>query len=209
MSNADSEQNSKIDPFAPTSAHRCNRCHVGFDESYCLKHFTHKLCDSCFYSRDRFNETESKGELISQTQAYEEYLLTKRHLEGLVQSVDGTDSRFEPLGNVIRRNPHNRFFPSMKLYLREQVLKRALEVHGSLDAIEELKKRKMAVARKRVQNKHEKALKKLRVSVRWNERPKPATQRVSEHVHRWDKEVRNAGHRTCLDCGVEVVLEEL
>ena len=68
----------------------------------------HLPCPSCFDSRD----TEEKYELITKTDAKNQYLL---------KDVD-FDLREPPLKFILRKNPHNERWGDMKLFLEFQVI---------------------------------------------------------------------------------------
>ncbi|CAG0922019.1 unnamed protein product, partial [Notodromas monacha] len=109
---------------APILAHDgqpdCDECGKGFSASYLFEHFDEPVCDAC---RDK----DEKHALITKTDARNEFLLKDCDL----------DLREPLLRFLTRPNPHNQRWGQMKLYLRLQVEKRALEVWGSEEALEE------------------------------------------------------------------------
>ncbi|VVC86943.1 unnamed protein product [Leptidea sinapis] len=99
---------------------RCMVCHLPFPQSYLFDTFDYSVCDQCRDDDDRHS-------LMTRTEAKTEFLLKDCDL----------DSRPPALRCVRRRNPHRARFADMRLYLRAQVERRALDVWGSREALEE------------------------------------------------------------------------
>lgn len=106
----------------PLKYFTCLKCEESFADSYLQKNFDYSCCDKC-------KNLDEDHELITKTTARDEYLLKDCDF----------DYREPPLKCVLRKNPINSSYAEMKLYLKLQVEARAIEVHGSLDAIEKLK----------------------------------------------------------------------
>ncbi|KAJ8399335.1 hypothetical protein AAFF_G00413730 [Aldrovandia affinis] len=100
----------------------CEDCGKPFMDSYLSNSFDLSVCDKC-------RDNEEKHKLISRTEAKNEYLLKDCDL----------DRREPTLRFVLRKNPHNPRWGDMKLYLRVQVVRRAMEVWGSQEALDEAK----------------------------------------------------------------------
>lgn len=119
------------------------------------------------------------------------------------------EKREPPLRYLNRKNPHNARWGEMKLYLQIQVEKRALEVWGSEEKLqEELEKRE----EKRVVNKgkkYQKQMKELRMSMRSS-----LYDRTSAfHVHEFGPEKYNEADdtyaRSCLTCTYRETFEKI
>uniref|UniRef100_A0A8C2SVJ7 XPA, DNA damage recognition and repair factor n=1 Tax=Coturnix japonica TaxID=93934 RepID=A0A8C2SVJ7_COTJA len=101
-------------------------------------------------------DTEDKHKLITRTEAKEEYLLKDCDL----------DKREPVLRFIVKKNPHNPRWGDMKLYLKLQVIKRALEVWGSEESLQEAKEQRRDSREKMKQKKFDKKVKELRRAVR-------------------------------------------
>ena len=102
---------------------RCEECSEELlGDSYLFKTFDIEVCDKC-----KDTEKDGKHELITKTDAKNTFLLKDADF----------DRREPPLKFIVRKNPHNPRWGEMKLYLRQQVEKRALEVWKTPEAIEE------------------------------------------------------------------------
>lgn len=103
-----------------------------------------------------FRDNEDKHSLITRTEAKNDYLLKDCDL----------DSREPILKCMLRKNPHNSRWGSMKLYLHIQIEERALQVWGSQEAI--LNEKELRLEKKDVckSKKYTKQLKELRMNVR-------------------------------------------
>lgn len=86
---------------------------------------------------------------MTKTEALDEYLLKDCDL----------NSREPVLKFIVKRNPHNKSWGEMKLYLRSQVKERAIMVHESLESIEEKKEIKVENLHKTRQKNYEKKVK--------------------------------------------------
>lgn len=98
----------------------CEACgsSIGIDPEL-YDNFRACVCYSCKESNEIY-------EIITKTQARNEYLLTDEEL---------ADSLLLP--SISRKNPHNPRWADMKLYLRRQVRDFSIKKHGSEDALKE------------------------------------------------------------------------
>ena len=87
--------------------------------------------------------------LMTKTEACDEFLLKDCDL----------NMREPPLKYIVKRNPHNKSWGEMKLYLKSQVKERAIMVHESLENIEEKKEIKVENLHKTRQKNYEKKVK--------------------------------------------------
>ncbi|KAK9500169.1 hypothetical protein O3M35_001481 [Rhynocoris fuscipes] len=172
----------------------CLECKKEFISSFLLNHFDHPVCDGC-------RDNEDKHSLITKTEAKCEYLLKDCDL----------DKREPPLKFISRKNPHNTNWGEMKLYLHLQVEKRAIEVWGSLDKIQEAmdnREQKRTVMKSK---NYSKKLKALRMAVRSSVYNKTTTSGF--HVHEYGEEVYNEDDdnysKTCEKCGFVETYEKL
>lgn len=104
----------------------CEECDELFLDSFLLKTYDHAVCDKC-------KDMDVQHKLISKTEAKNIYQL---------KDVD-IDKREPILKFISRKNPHNPRWGEMKLYLCLQVERRAMDIHGSLEKIEEIRDEKV------------------------------------------------------------------
>ncbi|GFS17006.1 DNA repair protein complementing XP-A cells [Elysia marginata] len=161
----------------------CEECEKEFLDSYLYKTFSFPVCDRC---RD-----EEKHSLITKTDAKNEFLLKDEDF----------DKREPELEFILRKNPHNPRWGDMKLFLRLQVYKRAMEVWGSEAKLQEAKEERIDNREKAKQKKFNKKLKELRMSVRsslWRKN-------LSGHQHEFGDEEYDEDEdmysKTCCTCG--------
>lgn len=177
----------------PLNYFKCIECHEEFADSYLQKNFDYSCCDKC-------KDLDEKHELITKTNAREDYLLKECDF----------DRREPVLKFIARKNPHKTSWAEMKLYLKLQVEARAIEVHGSLDEIKkqkELREEKREIGKIK---KYNKQLVELRKNVRatlYDNRTKAA------HVHEfgpsdYNEETDEYTH-VCTTCGFSETYEEL
>ncbi|XP_005101114.1 DNA repair protein complementing XP-A cells homolog [Aplysia californica] len=161
----------------------CLECDKEFLDSYLYSKFDHPVCDKC---RD-----EDSDSLITKTDAKTTYLLKDEDF----------DKREPELKYIVRKNPHNSHWGDMKLFLHCQVHKRAMEVWGSEEKLEEAKTQRVENREKAKQKKFNKKLKELRMSVRSSLWRKDLT----GHQHEYDEEVydeeEDSYSKTCTTCG--------
>jgi DNA-repair protein complementing XP-A cells len=177
----------------PLTYYTCKDCDEQFVESYLQKSFDFNCCDKC-------KDLSGAHELITKTNAREEYLLKDCDF----------DYREPALKFIARANPHKQSWAEMKLYLRLQVEARALEVHGSLEAIKnkkELREEKREVGKIK---KYNKELNELRKSVRSSLYDKRIKTSSHEHIFgpsTYNEETDEYYHEC--KCGYSETYEEL
>lgn len=103
-----------------------------------------------------FRDSEDKHSLITKTEAKSEYLLADCDF----------DKREPPLKCIMRKNPHNNRWGSMKLYLHIQVEERALMVWETKEALIAEKKLREGKKETAKAKKYSKQMKELRMNVR-------------------------------------------
>ncbi|XP_013403478.1 DNA repair protein complementing XP-A cells homolog isoform X2 [Lingula anatina] len=171
-------------PVISTDLLICNECSKEFMDSFLYSHFEEFVCDKC-------RDNEEKHSLITKTDAKNKYLLK-----------DADFDRREPsLRFIVKKNPHNNRWGEMKLYLESQVYKRAMEVWGSEEKIEEAQERRAENREKQQQKKFDKKVQALRKAVRsslW-------TKELGNHEHEFGEEVydedNDTYNKTCKSCG--------
>ncbi|KAM8801902.1 DNA repair protein complementing XP-A cells isoform 2-T2 [Rhynchonycteris naso] len=169
----------------------CEECSREFMDSYLMNNFDLPTCDNC-------RDADDKHKLITKTEAKQEYLLKDCDLE----------KREPPLKFIVKKNPHHSQWGDMKLYLKLQIVKRALEVWGSLEALEEEKEVRQKNREKMKQKKFDKKVKELRRAVRssvWK-------REVAAHQHEYEPE-EDLGddmyRKICTVCGHELTYEKM
>ncbi|XP_015705451.1 DNA repair protein complementing XP-A cells [Coturnix japonica] len=169
----------------------CGDCGKEFMDSYLMQHFDWATCDNC-------RDTEDKHKLITRTEAKEEYLLKDCDL----------DKREPVLRFIVKKNPHNPRWGDMKLYLKLQVIKRALEVWGSEESLQEAKEQRRDSREKMKQKKFDKKVKELRRAVRsslWKK-----TTSIHEHEYGPEENIdEDTYKKTCTVCGHELTYEKM
>lgn len=177
----------------PVVYEECLECGDQYVDSYLLNNFGHSVCDKC-------RDTEERHALITRTEAKAEYLLKDCDF----------DKREPKLRYISRKNPHNVRWGEMKLYLHQQVLKRAMEVWGSEEELmrqHELREEKRDVGKAR---KYNKQMKQLRMEVRSSIYTKK-TKGVHEHEFgpdTYNEEEDNYTH-SCLSCPYTETYEKM
>jgi len=175
-------------PIMPPDQPTCEECEKDFADSYLYTTFDHAVCDDC-----KDMEREGPHELITKTDAKKEFLLRDSDFE---KGERGDGLRF-----LLRKNPHNPRYGDMKLFLRLQVEKRALEIWGSEEELEKQHEKreenKMALKTK----KYEKKMKELRKAVRSS----LFTKDISSHTHKYGEETydeeKDEYTKVCDECG--------
>lgn len=146
--------------------------------------FNIDVCDKC-----KETEKDGKHELITKTDAKNQFLLKDMDFD-----------REPSLKFIVRKNPHNSRWGDMKLYLRLQVEKKALEVWGSEEALEEEHEKREDRRDHLKVKKFNKKLKALRMQVRGSLYKKD----ISAHEHEYGEEVYDEDEdmysRTCKTC---------
>lgn len=175
-------------PFLRHERPDCSECEKKFDDSYLLRSFDHAVCDNC-----REMGKDGEHELITKTEAKATFLLKDFDLEKTEHS--------EPLMFIVKKNPHNPRGGEMKLYLRLQVEKRAVEVWGSQEALEEEIESREEKKVELKSRKYNRQLKALRMAARSSLYKKD----ISAHVHQYEDEVyhidKDEYSQTCATCG--------
>lgn len=175
----------------PLVYQQCVGCEEEFADSFLYKNFGFSCCDKC--------KNDENSMLITKTTARDEFLLKDCDF----------DKREPPLRFISRKNPHKSTWAEMKLYLRSQVEARALEVHGSMDRIEEQKevreeKKELAKAKR-----YNKQLSELRKAVRSTLYDKT----TKKHEHEFGESTFNPEteeyFHQCLKCEYSETYEEL
>jgi len=178
--------------FVPTDAPSCELCQREFSDSFLFSKYDHPVCDAC-------KDTDDLHSFITRTDAKNEYLLKDEDF----------DKREPLLKFMLRPNPHNPRWGDMKLYLRLQIEKRAIEVWGTLDKIEE---QRVIREESRVKTKVKKYNKKMQ-SLRMSARSSLYTRDLSAHEHAWGKESYDDDSdiysHTCIDCGQVETYEKM
>lgn len=171
----------------------CLECNKQYHLSFLMKHFDHPICDGC---RDR----DDKHALITRTDAKAQYLLKDCDF----------DKREPSLKFILKKNPHNVNWGQMKLYLHLQVEKRAIEVYGSLEKVEEAHEAREEKRVKAKVKKYNRNLKALRMEVRsslFNRTSGPT------HQHEFGPEKYNEDDdtysRSCTSCNFIETFEKM
>ena len=168
-------------------------------DSYLFRTFDHEVCDKC-----KNTEKDGKHELITKSDAKATFLLKDADF----------DRREPPLKFIIRKNPHNPRWGEMKLYLRLQVEKRALEVWKTADALEEEIESKEGKKEKAKAKKFDKRIKALRMQMRGSLFAKDyKTVTGVGHEHEFEAEIYNEERddysRKCKICGHINIYEKM
>uniref|UniRef100_A0ABK0LMC0 XPA, DNA damage recognition and repair factor n=1 Tax=Rattus norvegicus TaxID=10116 RepID=A0ABK0LMC0_RAT len=169
----------------------CEECGKEFMDSYLMNHFDLPTCDSC-------RDADDKHKLITKTEAKQEYLLKDCDLE----------KREPALRFIVKKNPRHSQWGDMKLYLKLQVVKRALEVWGSQEALEDAKEVRQENREKMKQKKFDKKVKELRRAVRSSVWKRETT----AHQHEYGPEEHleeDMYRKTCTLCGHELTYEKM
>lgn len=169
----------------------CEECGKEFMDSYLMNHFDLSTCDSC-------RDADDKHKLITKTEAKQEYLLKDCDLE----------KREPALRFIVKKNPRHAQWGDMKLYLKLQVVKRALEVWGSQEALEDAKEVRQENREKMKQKKFDKKVKELRRAVRssvWKREKTAHQHEYGPEEHLEDDMYRKA----CTLCGHELTYEKM
>jgi len=175
-------------PILPCDQPTCEMCEKKFSDSYLLRTFDHVVCDNC-----KDTSKDGEHELIAKTEAKSTFLLRDFDLE---ETEHGPALKYKT-----RKNPHNRAGGDMKLFLRLQIERRALQIWGSEEALAaelEAREEKKILAKSK---KYKKKMKELRMTVRSSLYKKD----LSTHVHEYDEEVyhqdKDEYSQTCTSCG--------
>ncbi|XP_052796367.1 DNA repair protein complementing XP-A cells homolog [Mya arenaria] len=170
----------------------CSSCGKDFMDSYFLTKFDESVCDVCRQNEDKFP-------IITRTEAKKKYLL---------KDVD-FDRREPELKFILRKNPHNQRWGDMKLYLECQVERRALEVWGSEEKMEEARQQRSDNKEKAKQKKFDKKVKDLRLAVRSSLLKKDRGKHEHEFGQEKYDEEEDEYSKTCTTCGYTMNYEKM
>ncbi|CAD6186305.1 unnamed protein product [Caenorhabditis auriculariae] len=171
----------------------CTKCDGLLMDSWLWERFSHPVCETC---RDEKNEHK----LLARTDVKNLYLLKDADL----------DLRKPPLRYWAKKNPHNPRYGDMKLYLKCQVEKRMIEVHGSWEELEMKKETREQLKDVRSEKRFEKKLKDLRQQIRGSSNKKVETMKAHDHVFGAEKELSNGDwEHSCQECGFKETFEKL
>lgn len=165
-------------------------------DSFLWDKFTYPGCNKC-----RDTNREDKFKLIARTEAKTKYLLKDCDL----------DQRRPPLRFVTKKNPHNPRYGDMKLYLRVQLEKRALDLYGSWQNLANTKELKEKNKEVNSERRFEKKIKRMRKEVQGS----GIQIKELAHVHVFtnaeqESEQKNGKFiKTCSLCGYILHYEEL
>ena len=181
-------------PIMPPDQPTCEECNKDFADSYLFRTFDHPVCDEC-KNMDR----DGPHELITKTDAKKQFLLTDIHFER-----DGNSLKF-----LLRKNPHNPRYGDMKLFLRLQIEKVALDIWGSEEDLEKEIEKREANKVLLKEKKYQKKMKELRKAVRSS----LFTKNLSAHTHSYGEEVydedKDEYSKTCEECGHLLTYEKM
>ncbi|XP_045030974.1 DNA repair protein complementing XP-A cells homolog [Daphnia magna] len=171
----------------------CDECEQPLHDSLLYRSFSHPVCDPCKDAND------DKYSLITRTDARQEYLLKDCDL----------DLREPILRYILRKNPLNPNWGDMKLYLRLQIEKRALELWETLEKIEEEKELRETKREKTKIKKFNQQVKNLRMAVRSSVYKK----QTAGHQHVFGEEKfdaeRDLYYRKCSTCSFQQEYEKM
>ena len=178
---------------------RCLECSLELiGDDYLFRKFDLDVCDKC-----KDTKKDGKHELIAKTDAKNTFLLK-----------DADFDRREPtLKFVVRKNPHVAH-GDMKLYLRLQVEKRALEVWGTPEALEDAIENKEGKKEAAKAKKFGKRIKELRMQMRGSLFAKDYKRVIGVgHEHEFGEESHNDDtdeySKTCKICGYISTYEKM
>ena len=185
----------------------CDECQLTFLTSSLYKNFNEPICDTC---REKYSINDEQDDiddeqtirysLITRTSAKDKYLLTDYDL----------DKREPALKCIEKKNPHNRHWGVMRLYLRCQVQRLSDQIHEGKTEEKVLEREEKKSEKKR--KNYEKQVEKLRLDVRSSLQAKRAKV-IHEHVFdekniAYDEE-KDLYTKTCVECGYQYEYEEL
>jgi len=181
-------------PIQPPDQPTCEDCNKDFAQSYLFNTFDHSVCDEC-----KNMERDGPHELITKTDAKKQFLITDAHLER-----EGRHLKF-----LLRKNPHNPRYGDMKLFLRLQIEKLALEIWGSEEELEREFERREAKQILLKEKKYNKKMKELRKAVRSS----LFTKDFSTHSHSYGEESydeeKDEYSKVCGECGHVLTYEKM
>ncbi|RWS13925.1 DNA repair protein complementing XP-A cells-like protein [Dinothrombium tinctorium] len=171
---------------------KCDECNAEFGNSILKQHFDVNVCYKCA-------QCDPKYSLITRTDAKNEYLLKDCDL----------DLREPKLRYIVKKNPNPMAKGDMRLYLREEIEERALQVWESEEQLEEERIRRLQRRHLRKEKQYEKQMKELRMSVRSSLFKKKS----SAHEHEFGEEIYNEEEDTyekiCKTCNHRISYEKM
>lgn len=162
----------------------CEDCGKELQESYLKSHYDVDICDIC-------KQNEEKHNLITKTDAKTKYLLRDADF----------DVREPILKFISRKNPHHKAWGEMKLFYEPQVYKRAMEIWGNEDKIEEEREKRDENKEKTKRKKFDKKVKELRLAVRGSLARKDRGPHVHEYGEETYSEEDDLYSKKCQTCG--------
>jgi len=184
-------------PIMPPDQPECEDCGKDFAKSHLFTTFGHTVCDDC-----KNMEKDGPHELITKTEAKKEFLMKDADFKKGERGDE--DLRF-----IIRKNPHNPRWGDMSLFLRLQVEKRAFEVWGSEEALEEEHAAREEAREATKVKRYTTKMKELRRQVRSS----LFTKDLSTHTHSFGEEEydeeKDEYKKTCKECGHLVTYEKM
>lgn len=176
----------------PIKVTDCRECGDSFAGSYLWDNFDYPCCDKC-------HDKEGKHDLITKTDSKDEFLLKDCDF----------DLRQPVLRFVSKKNPHYKR-GEMKLYLKLQVYKRAMEVWGSEEELERKKEERAEKKDAAKVKRFDKKLKELKMNMRSSVFTKDV---AASHQHEYGEETYhedddNYSH-TCKICGFYETFEKM
>lgn len=199
IDNASTSNNKTIFIKNDTKNIVCDECEDNFSNSFLLSNFGENICDLC-------KDLKRKHQLITKTEAKQEYLLNDTDL----------DKREPPLRCIVKKNPYKYARGMMKLYLRLQVEERALEVWQSEELLEKERKIRETKRETRKQKNFDKEMKKLRMETRSSLFQKKLNSARHEHEYDEGKPIENLNdpdgqyfEQICKICGIKNIYEKL
>ena len=169
----------------------CEECCRPFTLSFLKSKFNHNICDKC-HDRDTHK-------LITRTTAKTKYLLKDADL----------DKREPVLLYITKKNPRDNRWGEMKLYLESQCYNRAMEIWGSMEAIEEESTKRKILNVKAKAKKYDKKMNELKKEVRSS----LYKVQLSGHTHEWGEETYDESSdeytKQCTTCGHSMTYEKM
>lgn len=126
----------------------CDECGKDFFTSFLMEHYEEAVCDDC--------KDPDKHACITKTACKEDYLLSDVDLF----------KRDPPLKFRALQNPHKKMYGEMKLFLSLQVERRALEVWGSEQNLEDEKEKRKLKQEMAKKKKYQKKFRELQKETR-------------------------------------------
>jgi DNA repair protein len=143
------------------------------------------------------SKNDAQFALISKSKAKEQFLLT--------------ESDVNQLASLERPNPKHKSWGSMKLLLLKQVRAKAVEKHGDLDKIQDLKRqREIKSLERTVEREKKKRSKQVEEETRVESTVKKLKQTLELHQHVFEEIQRDSDvmTRSCRDCGFTEIFQE-